>query len=209
MLIVATLAALLSVGQVQTPASEFFPLEQGMKWQYEYTGDNAGTYSQEVGEPVDLNGKLTAPLLIKTGSKVSQTTYYDVGSAGVYVLGHDPEKLFEKPLPVFQINEKGAKWEFSGPSPYEGDTAAGMAITGQSKLVGLRPVLGDKKLCLEVKSETKIGLTKSTATTFEQTLVYAKGVGLVEFEETIRSGKKTIKRKVKLIKFEGAKAVGG
>jgi hypothetical protein len=206
MIALATLAAVCSLGQVS--ATEFFPMEAGMKWTYENTGDGGGLYSQEVGEPVDVGGKLASPLLIKVGSKIIQTTFYDVTSSGVYVLGSDPKKFSVKPQPVFQIDARGSKWEYVGPSPYEDDKESGMTMKGQSKLVGLRPALGEKRECLEVKVETKIGLSQATATLFKQTFLYAKGIGLVEMDQTAQSGKRTVVTKVKLLKFEGGKAVG-
>ena len=135
-----------------------------------------------------------------------QTTFYDLQGSGVYVIGHDPKVLFEKPQHVFQLEGKGSKWEYEGPSPYDDDKSARMRVKGQSKLVGQRTVLGEKRECLEVDTETRIGLSESTATLFKRSGLYAKGVGLVQMEENVSVGRRSQKRKVQLTKFESAKA---
>ena len=61
---------------------------------------------------------------------------------------------------------------------------------------------------MEVKTDAKIGLTGSTATTFKTTTIYAKGLGMVEMDETAQIGKTTNKRKVTLTKFERAQVDG-
>lgn len=202
--------ALIAIAVLATPnqsaAKDFFPMEPGMKWSYEVTGDGGGTYSQEIGTPIDVGGTLRNPLLIKVSGRLVQTTFYDIQGSGVYVIGHDPKVLFEKPQPVFQLEGKGSKWEYEGPSPYDDDKSARMRVKGQSKLVGQRTVLGEKRECLEVDTETRIGLSESTATLFKRSGLYAKGVGLVQMEENVSVGRRSQKRKVQLTKFESAKA---
>jgi len=190
----------------QVGAKDFFPLEPGMSWSYEVTGDAGGAYIQEVGSPMDVGGTMRTPLVIKIGGKVVQTAFYDIAPSAIYVLGHDPKAFFEHPQPVFQLEGKGSKWEFEGPSPYEDDKVARMRVKGQSKLVGSKTVLGEKRECLEVDTETKIGLSESTATVFKRQATYAAGVGLVEMTENVQLGKRSQKRKVKLVKFESKKA---
>lgn len=194
--------------KLQGTALEFFPMEPGMKWQYESSGSSTGTYSQEVGASTDIDGKLVTIVHIKDKGKTLQTTFYESTTNGLYVLGHDAKKLFEKPQPVFILAEKGAKWDHTGPSPYADDDAGGLKLTGQSKFIGMKTYLGEKHLCLEVKTDVQIGLTGSTATNFKTTTIYAKGIGMVEMEETAKIGKTTTKRKINLIKFERPKVDG-
>jgi hypothetical protein len=202
MIALALIASLSSMSQVS--AVDFFPMAPGMNWIYETTGDGAGMYRQSVGGAIDIEGTMMAPLNIIINNKVVQTTFYRVSLSGVSVLGSDPKAFLEKPQPVFQVDSKGTKWSFEGPSPYEGDKIERMRITGESKIVAPRTYLGEKRECLEVKSETKIGLSESSATVIKQTAYYAKGLGLAELDEVIRAGKRTLKRQVKLIKFEAA-----
>lgn len=187
---------------LQNSAADYFPMEPGMKWTYETTG--GGAYAQEISASTDVDGKLVTLVQIKIKGKVVQSTFYQTSSTGLYVLGHDVNKLFDKPQPVFLLSAKGASWEHSGPSPYEDDVESGIKLTGRSKLIGIKTYLGEKRECLEVKTEAKIGLTESTATTFKTTAIYAKGVGMVEMDETAQRGKTTNKRKVTLVKFERA-----
>ena len=194
---------ILAATVLQAPsAADFFPLIPGTKWTYEMTGSGSGSYTQEVGFPVDVEGKKLTPIFVKSGSKITQTTFYDCASTNVSLLGYSAKKLFDRPQPVFQIAEKGAQWTFDGPSPYEGDDAGKMSLKGQSKVVGMRDVLGEKRLCLEVKTEAKIGITDDTSTRFVQVAIYAKDVGLAEMDETVTLGKRTNRRKVKLISME-------
>jgi len=193
---------------VQNPltAGDFFPMQPGTVWTYESSGDQSGIYDQAIGQAANIGGKTIHPVLTVNNGKILMKTFYEATPSGLYILGQDPEKPFAKPQPVFQFDPKGAKWEFEGASPYESDTQAGMRMTGSSKLVGERDVLGEKRLCLEVKSDTKIGLTSESATTFKQTMVFAKDVGMVSLEQSAQLGRRTTKFKVKLIKFEKAGA---
>lgn len=189
-------------------AAEYFPMPAKARWDYETTGDGAGIYSQVVGEPVDVGGVMHTPIEILIGGKSVASTFYQVTTGGVYVLGTNPKSFYERPQPVFIFDEKGTKWDFDGPSPYEADKQARMFMKGQSKSIGLRSVAGEKRDCIEVRTETKIGLSEKTATVFTQISIYAKGVGLAEMDETIQFGRTTNKRKVKLIKFTAHKVDG-
>lgn len=188
----------------QSTAADFFPMDPGMKWTYESTGNSAGGYTQEVSASTDIDGKVVTLVQIRVKGKVVQSTFYQTSTNGLYVLGHDANKLFDKPQPVYVVAAKGATWEHTGPSPYEDDVESGIKLTGRSKLIGEKTYLGLKRECLEVKTEARIGLTSSTATTFKTTAIYAKGIGMVEMEETAQLGKTTNKRKVTLLKFESA-----
>lgn len=198
----ALIASVCSMSQVS--AADFFPMQQGMKWEYETTGDGSGYYKQSVGGAIDVEGTMMAPINIIIRNKVVQTIFYQVSPGGVHVLGTDPKSFLDKPQPVFMFDQKGTKWSFDGPSPYEDDSAARMRISGTSRIVGQRTYLGEKRECLEVKTETKIGLSEATSTVIKQSYIYAKGLGMAEFDEVITRSKSTIKRQVKLIKFEAA-----
>ena len=181
-------------------------MEPGMKWSYESTGSSSGDYVQVVSASTDIDGKVVTLVQIRVKGKVVQTTFYQTSSTGLYVLGHDASKLFEKPQPVYLIGAKGATWEHTGQSPYEDDSESGIKLTGRSRLIGEKTYLGLKRECLEVKTEARIGLTASSATTFKTTAIYAKGIGMVEMEESVQHGKTSNKRKVTLLKFETAQA---
>ncbi len=189
---------------LQSTATEFFPMEPGMKWTYESSGSSAGSYTQEIGASTDVDGKQITLVQIRVKGKVVQSTFYETSTNGLYVLGHDAQKLFEKPQPVFILAAKGASWDHTGPSPYEDDDAGGIKLAGHSKLIGVKTYLGEKRECLEVKTEAKIGITESTATVFKTTTIYARGLGMVEMDEAVQRGKTTNKRKVTLLKFERA-----
>ncbi|HJP84157.1 MAG TPA: hypothetical protein VJ835_11715 [Fimbriimonadaceae bacterium] len=202
-------AILAITSQTAAPsAAEFFPMKPGMVWEYETTGDGAGTYTQQIGAAVDAGGTMRAPMVIKIAGKEIQSTFYELTPTGVFVIGHEPKKLFAKPQPVFQTGEKGAKWDFIGPSPYEDDKEARLVIKGESKWAGQRNVLGQKRDCLVVKTENRIGLSESTATLFKNEAVYAKDVGLVEMDETVQFGKTQHKRHVRLVKFDPGQVPG-
>jgi len=183
-------------------AADYFPLVPGMKWSYEAKGDVFGAFEIQVTEPVDIAGVATPHVLVMEQGKVSQQTFYNVDAASVSVVGSDPKKPLKDPYPIFRIGEKPTEWEYVGPSPYDDDTSASMHLTGSARKIGARDVLGVRRDCIEVKSEAKIGLSVQTATIFKNTSIYAKGVGLVEAQDSAQSGKKTIKKTVKLVKFE-------
>jgi hypothetical protein len=189
---------------LQSPLSpaDFFPMEAGMKWTYESSGDQTGVYEQSIGAPVAYAGRTLAPLLTLSNGKVVAKTFYESTPTGLYILGQDPGKQFDKPQPVFQFDPKGVKWSFDGPSPYDDDKGSGMRMSGESRLIGEREFLGAKHLCLEMKTDTLIGPTSEVSTQFKQTMVFAKGVGMVAMEQSARFGRRNTKFKVKILKFE-------
>lgn len=187
-------------------AADYFPLKTGMKWSYEVSGDAVGAYEVQVTTPADINGTSTPQVLVMTQGKVTQHVFYGVDSSTVSVIGTDPKKPFSKPQPVFQIGDKPTKWDFTGDSPYEDDKGAMILISGSAKTIGTRDVLGTRRDCIEVKTETRIGYNQAASTLFKQTSVYAKGVGLIQVQEVSQSGRQTIKKNTKLTKFETAEA---
>lgn len=196
------LALVAAAIQTAPTASDFFPMEAGMKWTYESSGDQSGMYEQAIGAPMAYAGKSLPPLLTISKGKVVAKTFYEATPSGLYILGQDPGTPFERPQPVYQFDPKGAKWTFDGPSPYEDDKGSGLRMTGESRLIGEREYLGAKYLCLEVKTDTRIGPTTQVSTQFKQTMTFAKGVGMVAMEQSAQFGKRTTKFKVKIVKFE-------
>lgn len=187
-------------------AADFFPLTPGTTWTYQISGDFSGSVLQKALEPTEIEGQSEPlpALSVSSQGKVVSTVFYQAKSQGVYVLGTDPSKLYATPQPVFEFGDKGTKWTFNGPSPYENDKASTLRMTGQSKAIGMRDVLGVKRECIEVKTETKIGHSDEASTTVKRTSIYAKGVGLVETQETSQFGKRQTKLTTKLAKFEPA-----
>ncbi len=205
-MVLALIAA--SALTTQNPATDYFPLQPGMRWTYECSGSVVGSYNQEIGASTDIDGKQVTLVHIKERGKTTQTTFYEASENGVYILGHDAKKLFEKPQPVFILSQKGAEWTHNAPSPYDDDPSAGINLKGRSKFIGTKTYLGTKRECIEVKTEAKIGLTGTTATTFNTTTIYAKGIGMVEMQETAKIGKTSTQRKIVISKFELPQADG-
>jgi hypothetical protein len=127
--------------------------------------------------------------------------YYEVTDRGVYLVANIIEKPYESPVPMIELDNSGrGSWKRTLQVGQQ-DRAEVYRISGECRLAGTRDVLGKKVEVCEVKTTLEVGGGNALERT-NQTLLYGKGVGLIEMTSVSQLGKERVERKLRLTKIE-------
>jgi len=201
----ATLIAATFIADNAT-ANDYFPLVAGTRRTYEEKVDNISTSVDEVGAPVDVKGVAAIPVVTTEAGRAISKTYYKVDGSTVWIIGSNPEHPLPKPIPIVQVNGEKTSWSYDGPTD-DTKLAESISMTGQSRMLPPRDVLGKKVSILEVKLITAMGGGRAQERS-EQTALYGKGIGLIQLTSKTTVGKHKATNELKLIQVEEAKAGG-
>lgn len=196
-----TLAALaLSLSPLQS-ASDFFPLEAGTKWVYQESRGRASAIVTDVAKaPVMVGGGLATPVETRIEGALAETIYYRLTGDTAFIVAYDLKKPLETPRPAFRIASGKTTWEYQGVASIA-DEQMPLRVTGTSEPKGKRKILGVERECVEVKLEASVGPEGQTPVITRQTVLYARGLGLVEMNAKSTMGRKTEETKLKLVEF--------
>jgi len=198
------LAALLATAIASGPtASDFFPLVPGTRMTYEERSAQTTTTVDEVGQPQELAGVKVIPVKTSENGREIAQTFYKVEPTTISVVGYDAKNPLPSPLPVVKFGDPSARWHFEGPASND-NLAEPLTVDGEARLKGTRDVLGRKVEVLEVKLTSIVGAGPAREMS-EQTALYGKGIGMIEFVSKMRVGKKTLSRVLRLVKLEEPK----
>lgn len=127
-------------------------------------------------------------------------TYYQVKGNRVFIAGTEPGELLKRVFPVFAVGGDPEDWIFSGEIPVMGAPAPTI-IEGTTKPRKPYKFQGKDYPAVETVLSFRMNLGAMEAIS-EQKSIYAKGLGLVEYEETGKAGNNTTRRKRKLTKIQ-------
>lgn len=196
---VALAALLLSL--TQTPSlspADFFPDKAGLVLTYK---------DSEMSEPMIRRVLPTAkkggldliPIETSLGGRPSNNLiYYRVDEDGVYMVWMDPKgRPLEDQQPLFLWGKGNGKWNFSGFTQVA-TVLEPLNLTGETRPGGIRDVLGNKVETIVVKLDAVISMVANELRTHQE-LVLAKGIGIIEEQDTSIFGKKKLRRKLTLV----------
>lgn len=193
------LTALLAAAAMAPAASaeDYFPLTAGSKWTYQNVSTGE-VVVQETGPAIDIGGQQATPLWMRERGRRGETAYYRVDGDTVYIVAYDPKKPLKDPIPTLKVGTGKVKWAYSGSIPFEG----GDAILSQSSeaVAKKAKVLDVPTDVIEVKTDALVGGIK-----FKTTVLFAKGLGMVENSGETRFGKQLTRQVLRLTKFEPGK----
>ncbi|MFY9233205.1 MAG: hypothetical protein WAO58_01975 [Fimbriimonadaceae bacterium] len=197
---ITLLAATAMLGAGQSVA-DYFPLTQGMSWQYA----SDGMISRDRVAPVeDVGGSPAIPVISEVQGKESHRTYYRVVDDTVLIVAYEAKKPLAEPVPILKFGKGRSTWEFTGQTMFINEPAP-MTMKGEASLKGKRKVLDQEVEVIEVKLSGMIGSNPGTAVRSNQVAYYAKGIGLVEMLSENSVGATKSKSQLKLVKFEPPK----
>ena len=172
---------------LQSPmAADFFPLKPGPVFTFEEKGGTA-QIERVVGSPLDMGGVPVYAVADKQAGRQVASTYYRVDSDQVSVIAYDIKHPLTPPMILFKVGPKSSSWDYSGRTMV-GPDGERLLTHGESKSLGMRDVLGKKVEAIEVKMIARKGVGIS-ALSYDQTAIYAKGFGLVEWTDKITLGR--------------------
>ncbi|MBL8067635.1 MAG: hypothetical protein JNM28_04235 [Armatimonadetes bacterium] len=126
-------------------------------------------------------------------------TYYEYRDNRVFIVGVETGVLMEKVYPIFAIGRNPEQWSYSGEIPVMGAPALA-TIEGETRVRKDYRFEGKDYPAVETTLHTHISFGGDLDADSVQRSVYAKGLGLVEFEEKGKQGSNTTTRKRKLVK---------
>lgn len=126
-------------------------------------------------------------------------TYYQYKENRVFIVGVEQGRLMEKVYPIFAIGGDPEQWTYSGEIPVMGAPALAV-IDGETRPRKDYRFEGKDYPAVETTLHIHIGFGGDLDADSVQKSVYAKGIGLVEFEEKGKQGSNTTTRKRKLVK---------
>ncbi len=202
------LCAIVLAAIAAAPAvSDFYPLTPGIQRTYEVRlNGQTARQTETVGSSILIGTKRVTPVVQKAGEMGASTVYYAIEGDTLYLVAVAADKLLPTPIPVLKVGDRATKWDFGMDSPVlpEGK----LTIRAESVLKGKRKVLGVEREVVEV--HTQVSTPKGAPVLFssQQTIVYAKGVGIVEWDDETCVGKSVRKRKIVLVSAEGIEPKG-
>jgi hypothetical protein len=128
-------------------------------------------------------------------------TYYQTKSNRVYIVGVEEGQLLKSVYPIFAVGSNPETFIYSGEIPVMGAPAPAF-IDGETKPRGDYKFQNKNYSAVETKLNYKMQVGGGIDITSEQKSIYAKGIGLVEYEESGKAGSRTTKRKRKLTKIQ-------
>lgn len=200
------LSAVLAVTMLsQAPAVEdYFPLKTGMKWTYE--DQDGRQLIQEVGEPIELDGGSTVLPRNKTvggrnlGAELFRTDGESVMLIGFYnSTKKPPVDLLGSPQTILRVGNPRAEWSYTDQT-FGANGPIAVQVKSNSNKGGARKFQDESVETVIVHTTIRYGGKNG----FEQRqdMVFGKGVGLLEANEATKIQGKTVKKVLKLIKFE-------
>jgi len=197
----------LSVAGSTPTVGDFSGLTPGCRRIYELReGKRVGQMVEEVGPSQKIGGKVVYPVTISSEGTVGSRTYFAIDGDTLNVMAISERVLLKSPMPVIKVGPGLVRWEFKENSPVS-PQANPVTVSAESSLKGKRRILGAERDVLEVKftAESRPG---DVPFKLSQTVLYAAGIGMVEFEMESTLSQTTVKSKRTLKQFVAPKQAG-
>lgn len=215
------LAASLSSAPVSAPAAEratdYFPLQKGTSWSYTDTAERLTLQVEDRAEgefevkkeefeetkEEDKRPGVMMPTIgtYDTRSGFMGRTFYIVSDKDIRVGALSRSEPIVEPYPIMVLPLGDTeKFGYDGLVPMSGTTER-LVLDGTAKRLASVKVLGNEYPGIEITMDMKIGqgdlLLRVT-----QVAVYAKGIGLVSMQETVRTERDVTRRSRTLTAFK-------
>jgi hypothetical protein len=200
-------AALILCAALQSPASAFFPVREGMEWRYQEVDGDLKILVRDIVRPRQaplVKGQPKALSIIETriGGAKAATSYYDITDEGVFLYGYDAKALLETPRPLLKAAD-GSRWTYEGPEVLP-DGPAALAYRGSAKRMGVGDALDGKAELLRVIIEAEVKTASGKTIKTKSTSIYAEGIGLLESIDEYEVDRRKSRRTRTLLSITGA-----
>lgn len=194
MITLTLLFASATAQEAKNLAVDYFFLKPGVS--RHYTSSSGGTEMQTVdtvGEMELLGKQVVYPIKTSVRSFEGEKNFYAIEGEAIYLYADWDGKRLDPPVPVLRVGEKEMKWSYKS-----GETS----MTYSTKPGKNRTVFGKDLPTIDFTAAGSDG-NDQFSTRVEQTAVYAKGVGMIEMNETRTTAKRKVTRTVTLTKITG------
>jgi hypothetical protein len=202
MILTALVAAILMSSSVE----DYFPLVPGTRWTYQ--DDDGREMTQEIGQPIDIGkGIMATPRTTSAAGESGNAELYRTDGDNLLLVGFYDKRSKLSPLTlinptqiVFRAGSSKVEWKYTSELP----TGLGpvlVQVHGDSTKGPRRKVVDRDVETLIVHVVSQIGNEKP-GVEVRQDVVYGKGIGMIEVTETRKAQGETVKKVLKLVKFE-------
>ena len=196
-MVALTALAVFAVQASHKPA-DFFPDTAGMVLTYK---DDSMTEPmiRTIKPSVVKDGMTLIPVETVIGvRRLSDPINYRVDDEGVYMVWLDPKgHPLQNQQPLFLWPKSSDKWAFDGATQVVTGLES-LSLKGETHSGGIREVLGNKVETIVVKLDAVVAQGPNEIRNHQE-LVLAKGIGIVEEQESVFYAKKKYHHTLKLV----------
>lgn len=193
----------LSIALAGTPGTpgDYFPQVPGLELTYK-DSQTPEAMIRTVLPPEVKDGLTLVPVETRlSGRPRASSIYYRVDADGVYMVWLDKKQHpLKDQQPLFLWQKGNGKWSFEGATQVYGDFQP-LSLKGETLPGGLKTVLGNKVETIIVKLDAVVSLG-ATDIRSHQDLILAKGIGIVEEQETTVYGNKKLRHTLSLVSMK-------
>jgi hypothetical protein len=225
---ITTLATFVLLGQQELMVEEYFPLQSGIIRFYDEDFEHKGKRSkftiiekiigsselkryEKYIDETELDPSLKEKVRPVIGEGIEVTTsvegqtpastFYKIEGRTVFIVGVEKGALLVNAYPIVSIGRNPETWVYSGPIDVMGAPAPAI-IEGETKIIRDYKFNNKTYPAIEAKVKYTINLEPAGIAESHQRAIYARGLGLVEYEETGKVGDNVTKRKRKLSRIQ-------
>lgn len=185
----------------EVQASAYFPLTPGLKLTYTDTVQGGSRMEQVVGEQVTLGETLATPVSkFRNGHKVDEV-FYKASGDEIQIIAYDSKHILPEPRTLFKVGPGKTQWTYQGTTLIVKENVP-IDIKGESHSGGIRKILGKPVETLVVTLDATMGHPGVDAYYDKQEIIFAKGMGIVQLDETVTITNQKHARHMKLVDFE-------
>ncbi len=198
--------AIIAFTLAASPVEDYFPLIPGTKWTYEDA--NGLQMVQEVGQPIEIGkGQSVTPIVMSSGGRTFGSNLYGLDGDTMKLFGvingeaKAQANMFKLPEPILRVGSTKMEWQYLGELPTEQGPVL-VQVRADSNKGPRRAVLGREAESITVHAFIRYGNEAANGVEVHQAMVYAKGIGMIETTEATKALGQTVKKVLKLVKFE-------
>jgi len=202
------LSVVIAAAALASQLEDFCPMVPGTRWTYEDA--NGLQVVDEIGKPVDIGkGQTAIPKTTSISGRSPGAELYRVDNDTLLLVGYIDKNarppapglnLLPEPQPIVRLSNAKADWQYLGEVP----TGLGpvlLQVRGYSNKGPKKKVLDREVETMAVQVISRIG-NDAQRVEIRQDVIYGKGIGMVEMTEATKAQGQTVKKMLKLVKFE-------
>jgi len=186
--------------------ADFWPMTPGLTRTYKtLEGKRSAELVETVGKPTRIGGKDVVPIITTVGGFDQSHVYYAVENETVMQMAVGDKELLKTPLPIMKVGPTTVKWTYTQLSPVSPKPEP-LTVTAESTRKGAKKILGVSREILEIKFEAQSAPGMVPTFKWQETAVYAAGIGQIELdaERTVGTNKATYKSELTAFSLPGA-----
>jgi len=195
------LIALAAACAAASPIDDYFPLIPGTR--LTYVDGNGLQMVEEVGKPVELPRNETAtPKSFSVSGRSSGSELFRNENDTAYYVGYSDGKgkHLSEPQPRLRVGSGKMEWQYVSDVPSELGPVS-CRVRGDSSKGPRRKVLDREIETLIVHVTSQLG-SDAQRVEVRDDVIYGKGIGMIEMTEATKAQGQTVKKVLKLVKFE-------